>query len=90
MKIRPVGAELFHVDRRKDRQRGGRNSAKAPKNVIERADVWMRKIQLSQSYILSTVVACTYFIYNIGYSSIYTYMLQFYMCLTCAVDEVTL
>jgi hypothetical protein len=43
MKILPVGAELFHADRRKDQPTGGRNSANEPKNVIGRADVSMQK-----------------------------------------------
>jgi hypothetical protein len=40
MKIRPVGAELFHADGRTDRQDEAklvvvfRNFAKAPKNII--------------------------------------------------------
>ena len=91
MKIRPVGVELFHVDRLTDRQTDGRNSAKSPKNVIGKDDVWMRKIHLSLVYILSTVVACTCFIYNFVYSCIYMYILCFsFICLTCAVDEVIL
>jgi len=90
MKILPVGTELFHADRRKDRPTDGSNSANAPKNVMGRADVWMRKIQLSQLYILSTVLAFTYFIYNIVYSCIYTHTCFSFICLTCAVDGVIL
>jgi hypothetical protein len=63
MKIRPVGAEMFHADGHRERQTDMtklivaiRNFAKAPKNVelILDSAVWFRSVLLSELRFMPT------------------------------------